>query len=71
MLFKITSCSNNNNNNNNNNTIWESNILRTVLSKISLYLLTYYSYFLMCKEARGHSVKQKTWTGICSLSLVC
>ena len=29
---------NNNNNNNNNNKIWESNILRTVLSKISLYL---------------------------------
>ena len=28
----------NNNNNNNNNKIWESNILRTVLSKISLYL---------------------------------
>ena len=29
---------NNNDNNNNNNKIWESNILRTVLSKISLYL---------------------------------
>ena len=29
---------NDNNNNNNNNKIWESNILRTVLSKISLYL---------------------------------
>ena len=28
----------NNNNNNNNNKIWESNILRTVLSNISLYL---------------------------------
>ena len=28
----------NNNDNNNNNKIWESNILRTVLSKISLYL---------------------------------
>ena len=28
----------NNNNNNNNKKIWESNILRTVLSKISLYL---------------------------------
>ena len=35
---------NNNDNNNNNNKIWESNILRTVLSKISLYLWTYYSY---------------------------
>ena len=29
---------NNNDNNNNNNKIWESNILRTVLSKVSLYL---------------------------------
>ena len=29
---------NNDNNNNNKNKIWESNILRTVLSKISLYL---------------------------------
>ena len=28
----------NNNDSNNNNKIWESNILRTVLSKISLYL---------------------------------
>ena len=28
----------NNNDNNNNNKIWESNILRTVLSKLSLYL---------------------------------
>ena len=35
---------NNNDNNNNNNKIWESNILRTVLSNISLYLWTYYSY---------------------------
>ena len=28
----------NNNDSNNNNKIWESNILRTVLTKISLYL---------------------------------